>query len=137
MRIDDHLPRSASSTRPVGPAREQIDAALLLDAEEPETRALDAWWTLAAGDPESAHRTALAALAEAPWCTLARMVQARAAVSLGRPEESRHLLEPLHARLVRQAPPRYVFREKWGRYDEVETHPAVERQLLGGPLRIE
>ena len=121
----------------MGPAREQIDAALLLDEEEPEVRALDAWWTLAGGDPESAYETAEAALAESPWCTLARMVQARAAASLGRQEEARSLLEPLHARFEREAPPRYVFREKWGRYDEVETHPEVERRLLEGVLGID
>jgi hypothetical protein len=119
------------------PAREQIDAALLLDAEEPDVRALDAWWNLENEDPETAYETSRAALEEFPWCTLARMVQARAAASLGRAEEARSLLEPLRARLAQQAPPRHVFREKWGRYDEVETHPAVERQLLDGALRIE
>lgn len=111
---------------------EQIEAAMLLDPEEPTVRAMRAWVQLETGDAEAAYETSAAALAAYPWCDLARLIQGKAAAAMGREEEAAALLTPIRKRIEAGAPPRYVYREEWGRHDEVGTLPAVERVLLTG-----
>jgi hypothetical protein len=45
-------------------------------------------------------------------------------------DEAASIKAPVLKRLREGAPPEYVYRSKWGRYDQVHTLPAVERALL-------
>ena len=111
-------------------AEEQVKAALLLDPEDPTTLALEAWVALARGDAGRAAAAADSALGFGPWCDLAAIVKARAQIAQGKGAEASKTLAPIRERAKRGAPPEYVYREKWGRYDEVHALPAVERQLI-------
>ncbi len=113
-------------------AREQVDAALLLDPEDPTALALLAWAQLEQGDPAASGVSAARALELGPWCDLARIIWARAQTSAGAPRLAEEILAPLRERLDAGAPPEYVYRPKWGRYDEVHGLPEVERALLAG-----
>jgi tetratricopeptide (TPR) repeat protein len=113
-------------------AAEQIDAALLLDPEDPEALAIQGWWHLQSGRVDEARSLARRARDLGPWCTLADLVEAAAERRAGNPEASERLLEPLRDRILRATPPEYVYRKKWGRYDRVFTLPAIERALLPG-----
>jgi hypothetical protein len=48
----------------------------------------------------------------------------------GQAARAAELLAPLRARIADGAAPEYVYRPKWGRYDEVHALPAVERSML-------
>jgi tetratricopeptide (TPR) repeat protein len=116
-------------------AREQVEAALLLDAEDPTVLSLLGWVQLAEGDPQGAAASASRALELGPWCDLARIVGARAHQAMGeagagQAARAAELLAPLRARIADGAAPEYVYRPKWGRYDEVHALPAVERSML-------
>jgi hypothetical protein len=54
------------------------------------------------------------------------MARARA----GTPADAESVLAPILDRLDRGAPPQYVYRPKWARYDQVATLPHVERELI-------
>ncbi len=110
-------------------AAEQIEEAKLLDATDPRVRALDAWLLLARGDAEGAREIAAIAAREAEWCVLASIVEGRAAFALGDSTAAQETARAIRDRM-RASSPRFVFRQKWGRYDEVETFPAVERALI-------
>jgi tetratricopeptide (TPR) repeat protein len=110
-------------------AAAQIEEAKLLDATDPRVRALDAWLLLTRGDAEDAREIAAAAAREADWCVLASIVQAHAAFALGDSPSAQETASAIREQM-REGSPRFVFRPKWGRYDEVETFPAVERALI-------
>jgi tetratricopeptide (TPR) repeat protein len=113
-------------------AAEQIDAALLLDPEDPEALAIKGWWHLQSGRIEEARAFARRARDLGPWCALADLVEAAAERRAGNPKASERLLEPLRDRIHHVTAPEYVYRKKWGRYDRVFTLPAIERALLPG-----
>lgn len=110
-------------------AAAQIEEAKLLDATDPRVRALDAWMHLTRGDAQRSREIAAAAAREADWCVLASIVEARAAFALGDSASAQDTASAIRERM-REGSPRFVFRPKWGRYDEVETFPAVERALI-------
>ncbi|MDN3919863.1 tetratricopeptide repeat protein [Roseateles violae] len=113
------------------PAREQLQAARLLDAGDPNLLALEgAWSLLAAGDAAAALRQAEAALAKGPWCDLALIVQAAALRALGRADEARLALTPLRRRIEQGAAPGYVFRPEQSSWISVHELPAVERAWM-------
>ncbi len=111
-------------------AREQVDAALLLDVEDPGVWALLGWVQLAEGDAPAAAASAARAMELGPWRDLARIVAARAQETMGKAAQAAELLVPLRARIAAGAAPEFVYRPKWGRYDEVHTLPALERAML-------
>ena len=111
-------------------AREQIDAALLLDPEDPEVLALEAWWLLEEGRGEEGRAKAGRALEIAPWCDLARIVLARIEMKRSDPAAARQSVAPVLRLIEKGTPPRYVYRSKWGRYDLVHMLPEVERRLI-------
>ncbi len=113
-------------------AQQEIQAALLLDPEDPTTLALEGWAELETGDAQAALATCEKAVALAPWCDLAVITKARAQAARGDAGGARATAAPLRERISGGAPPGYVYREKWGRYDEIHTLPAVERSLLAG-----
>ncbi len=111
-------------------AEEQVKAALLLDPGDPNTLALSGWVALARGDASAALAEAEKALASGPWCDLAVIVKAKAQAAAGDAAGAAATLAPLRERIASGAPPSYVYREKWGRYEQVHTLPAVERRLV-------
>jgi hypothetical protein len=60
---------------------------------------------------------------------LASIVEARAAFALGDSAFAQKAADATRERMSGSSP-RFVFRPKWGRYDEVETFPAIERALI-------
>jgi len=111
-------------------AGKQLDEARLLDAEDPDVLALTGWLRIEEGDAEGARTAAARALELAPWSDLARIVLARIARTGGNPAEAASVLQPLRDRIRDDAPPEYVYRPRWGRYEQVHTLPAVERGLI-------
>ncbi len=128
MRVDyaRDLLRAGETAR----AREQMYAAMLLDDEDPSVWALLGWVQLAEGAAPAAAVSAARALELGPWCDLARIVGARAQEAAGQSVRAAELLVPLRARIAAGASPEFVYRPKWGRYDEVHALPAVERAML-------
>jgi hypothetical protein len=116
-------------------AREQINAALLLDSTCPRIRALEAWSILAGGDADSAAVLTARLIEEAPWCDLALLVKARAEHGLGDSDRAARTLLHWKERVRAHATPDYVFRPRWGRYDLVHTYPAIERRIVPESLR--
>lgn len=121
-----HLMRAGEPAR----AREQVEAALLLDPEDPDALALRGWVELAEGHGEAALASAERALAQAAWCDLALVVKAESERGLGRIADAERTLAPLRARMAANDPPRLIYRENWGRFDEVGTLPATLRALV-------
>jgi tetratricopeptide (TPR) repeat protein len=111
-------------------ATEQVEAARLLEPEEPQVLACLAWLQQTKGQPEDARRSAKKALAVAPWCDLARLRLVLAEQHLGSLKAAAVALEPWRHRLETGQPPEYIFRADLGRYELIYTQPAVERALL-------
>ena len=114
----------------VDAAREQIQAALLLDPRDPATLALQAWAALAGGDVAAARRGAEEALALGSWCDLAVIVKAGALRAQGQGDAARAALAPLRERLAAGAPPGYVFRPDQSTWQSVHELPAVEQRVM-------
>jgi len=101
-------------------AREQIDAALLLDAGSPRARTLLAWWHLKHGDLRTAAKGASEALEEDPDLDLARLIVARSS------EEHEWLAELVEEETI----PSYAFDPRRGSYRLVGLRSELTRQLL-------
>lgn len=108
-------------------SRCQLEAAVLLDSEDPEVLALEASWLAAAGRLPAAEEKAARALEVAPWSDSARLARAKAALAAGRAGEARRVFAPLAERLADGTPPEYVYRPEKGSYVLVHTLPAVLR----------
>ncbi len=130
VELRNDLARDLLRAGRLGPAREQLEAARLLDPRHPVTLALDAALALAGGNAEDALTQARAALAAGPWCDTARLVQAQALKALRRPAEAARALLPLRQRLARHTPPHYVYRQDMAAWVSVHELPAVERRWL-------
>lgn len=113
-------------------ARGQIEEGLLLDPDDPNLLAMKAWSLVEDGDLDGAEAAAGPALAASPWCDAARIALAMAKVRRGERALAETVLLPILERMEAGAAPEYVYRSKWGRYDQVRTHPAVERALVAG-----
>lgn len=111
-------------------ATEQVEAARLLEPEEPQVLACLAWSKQAKGHLEEARALAQQALRLGPWCDLARLRLALVEQELGCTENASTLLAPWRRRLAQARPPEYIFRHQLGRYDLVHSLPAVEQTLL-------
>lgn len=99
-----------------GRAGQQIQAALLIDPNDPDALALDAWATMKAGDVARASRTAKRAKALGSWSTLATAVLAATAARGGHQAMASHAFQAIERRAARHIPPRYVYREASGQY---------------------
>lgn len=111
-------------------AAEQVNAARLLEPEEPRLLAVLAWLRQAEGHLDRARSNARQALELGPWCDLARLRLALVEQALGRSEAAAEILAPWRRRVEEERPPEYVFRRALGRHDLVHTSPAVERSLV-------
>jgi tetratricopeptide (TPR) repeat protein len=111
-------------------AAEQVEAGILLDPEHPELLALRAWIELERGQLPLASASSAEALEHGPWSDWAVYVRGRVLAAEGRDAEAEEMLAPLRKRVAEEAPPEYVYREKWGSYREVHTLPAILRELL-------
>jgi tetratricopeptide (TPR) repeat protein len=111
-------------------ARAQLDAARLLDEENPDAEALRGWADLAAGAADFAKAHADRALAWGPWSDLARIVLGGAESRRGRADAARAAWAPVEERIARGAPPGYVYRTQLATWEQVHALPAVERELL-------
>lgn len=111
-------------------ARAQLEAARLLDAENPTAEALRGWVDLAAGDAAGAKAHANQALAWGPWSDLARIVVAKAERAAGNAAAAEAALEPVRERIRKSAPPEYEYRAKLAVWEETHTLPAVERAMM-------
>ncbi|HET9234568.1 MAG TPA: tetratricopeptide repeat protein [Candidatus Eisenbacteria bacterium] len=114
------------------PAEEQIQAAMLLDPEDPQVLALRGWLLWEKGNATEAREAVTRSLELAPWCDLALIVRARIESAEGDHAAAQATLTPIRARIEGKASPIYVYRPKWGRYDLVHTLPEVERKLIPG-----
>jgi hypothetical protein len=70
------------------------------------------------------------ALDSGPWCDTAVLVQAQALKALGRKTEALAALSPLRKRVVKGAPPVYVYRRAMSTWVSVHELPVLERQWL-------
>jgi tetratricopeptide (TPR) repeat protein len=113
-----------------GPAQRQLDEARLLDPENPTAEALRGWLVLAGGDAATAQIHARQALDWGPWCDLARIVLGLAQKSAGDDAAAESTWAPVRARLAKDEPPAFVYREKISTWEAVHELPAVERALL-------
>jgi len=111
-------------------AEAQIAAARLLDDTDPVVTALRGWARLGGGDASGARDLARRALEAGPWCDLARVVAARAALAMGEAEEAAAMLSPLHARIAAESPPDYVYDTRRAGYRRVHDLPASLRDLV-------
>jgi len=111
-------------------ASRQLDAAGLLDAENPTAEALRGWAALAAGNVSGARAHVKRSLAWGPWCDLARVVAGGIAMRTGDRAAAERAWTPVRQRIARRAPPEYVYRPKLAVWEHVHTLPAVERGLL-------
>lgn len=111
-------------------APEQIQAALLLDPDDPQALALKAWWALGEGHVEEAGQIVAQAREHGPWSDLALIVQAYVERLQGRFEDAHRTLEPLRQRMADDSPPKLVYRPKQATWEQVHTLPAVERALV-------
>ncbi|MBI3714589.1 MAG: tetratricopeptide repeat protein [Betaproteobacteria bacterium] len=111
-------------------ARIQLDAARLLNPTDPTIQALDGWHALLSGNNTAALAKADAALKEGEWCDLARIVRAMALQAQGKHGEAMAAVKPLRERIVRRAPPGYVYRQISAAWISVHELPVVERRLL-------
>jgi len=112
-------------------ARGQLDAARLLNPTDPTIRGLDGWHALLAGDKAGALAKAEAALKEADWCDLARIVRAMALDAQGKHGDALAAIKPLQQRIARNTPPGYVYRQMSAAWVSVHELPAVEKRLIG------
>lgn len=107
-------------------ARTQVKEALLLDPTDPDTRALQAWLTLADGDAAAALRGAEEALRLGPWSDLAVIIKSAALKAQGQAEAATAALAPLKQRIANQTPPKYLYRPEKSAWVSVHELPAVE-----------
>ena len=108
----------------------ELDAALLLDAENPTAEALRGWASLAAGDTAAARAHVAQALAWGPWCDLATIVQGGIAMREGDRAGAERAWAPVRERIAKRAPPEYVYRPGLAVWEHAHALPAVERRLL-------
>ncbi len=111
-------------------AAEQVDAALLLDAGDPRVLALAAWVALEREDVGAASALVEDAIAAGEWCDLAYIVKGMTEARHGSVFRVRRILDPVLLRMESDLPPEYVYRDKWGRFDEVHLRPELERLLI-------
>jgi tetratricopeptide (TPR) repeat protein len=111
-------------------AMRQLDAAKLLDAEDPTAEALRGWTALARGDLSAASAHAKQALAWGSWCDLARIVQGAVAMKRGDRAAASQAWKPVRDRIASHAPPAYFYRPKVAVWEHAHVLPAVERKLL-------
>ncbi len=115
----------------VAAARVQLDAAKLLDEQNPTAEALRAWADLADGRIETARAHARQALAWGPWCDLAAIVAGGIEVRAGRPQAAAAAWAPLEKRLRAHPSPAWVYRRGISTWEHVHVLPTVERDLVG------
>lgn len=114
----------------IAPAREQVQAALLLDPRDPDAIALKGWLALVDGDVAAAQREADAALALGSWSDLAAIVRAAALQRQGQADAAAATLAPLRQRIAANAPPQYVYRADKSGWFSVHELPASERRVM-------
>ena len=111
-------------------AKAQLEAAQLLDAENPTAEALRAWAALESGDTKGARSHVEQALAWGTWCDLARIVAGGIEARTGDRAAAERAWAPVRERIAKAAPPEYVYRAKLATWERVHAFPAVERRLL-------
>jgi predicted Zn-dependent protease len=111
-------------------AMRQLDAAALLDAENPTAEALRGWAALTAGDLAAARTHVRQAEMWGAWCDLARIVEGGIAKRDGDQAAADRAWAPIRERITKQAPPEYVYRPKLAVWEQAHVLPAVERRLL-------
>ncbi len=111
-------------------ASEQIEAALLLDPDDPRALALAGWRDLERGDSAAAADHVARARKSAPWCDLAVIVAARIQRAAGDRAGAAETVAPLAARIRARTPPEFVYRDKKGIYQMVHALPGVEQILV-------
>jgi tetratricopeptide (TPR) repeat protein len=111
-------------------AGRQLDAARLLDVENPTAEALRGWLALSQGDLDAARAHVKNALEWGPWCDLARIVDGAIAGRAGNRAAAERAWAPVSERIANGAPPGYAYRPKLAVWEHIHTLPAVERRLL-------
>ncbi|MFN8587202.1 MAG: hypothetical protein U0704_05315 [Candidatus Eisenbacteria bacterium] len=111
-------------------AREQLDAAKLLDEKHPDAEALRAWADLQAGDLRSASVRNGRALAWGQWSDLAWAVDAALTVRLGHVSEGREKWRVMDARRAAAHGPSWTFRPELSSWERIHAFPAAERAAM-------
>lgn len=116
-------------------AQSQLDAAKLLEPENPPAEALRGWLALLRGDTAAALRHADQAEVWGSWCDLALIVRAKAlkATDIGAAKKT---LEPLLQRIERSTPPEYTYLPGRSTWISIHELPAVERMLIGEVVNL-
>jgi tetratricopeptide (TPR) repeat protein len=113
-------------------ARAQLDAASLLDEQNPTSEALRAWADLADGRLDAARAHAKQALAWGDWCDLAEIVLGGIEQRAGNAAAAKAAWAPVDARLAAGAHAEYVYRPALAVWEPAHVMPAVERAVLEG-----
>ena len=106
----------------------QVNEAVLLDPDDPLVSSMVAWLALEQGDVQTALEKSKTSVETGPWLGIAWWVRARVLQAHGDRDGAREALREVKVRIDTDAAPTYVFREKWGRYDEAWTLPARLRE---------
>jgi tetratricopeptide (TPR) repeat protein len=114
----------------VAPARAQLDAAALLDEQNPTAEALRAWADLEDGDLAAARVQVKQAMLWGPWSDLARIVSGEVERRDGHPDAAAAAWASVKRRISAGSPPAWIYRPKLSTWEHVHVLPAVERQLL-------
>ncbi|MCC6652786.1 MAG: hypothetical protein IT348_16660 [Candidatus Eisenbacteria bacterium] len=111
-------------------AREQLDAARLLDEQHPDAEALRAWADLADGRTAGARARAKQALAWGDWSDLALIVSAGVEPKAGNERAAAAVWARLDERIAAGPVPGYVFRPGLSVWESVRALPAAERAVM-------
>lgn len=111
-------------------AREQLDAAKLLDERHPDGEALRGWVALASGDAAAARKHADQAIAWGSWSDLAQIVRAGALQAAGDARGAAAAWAALDARIAKEQSPGYVFRTELSSWQLVHAHGAAEAAVV-------
>lgn len=111
-------------------ARKQIETGLLLDPDDPEVLAIQAWSLLVAGQSGDARQIALRALQLGPWSAQAAIVAAAVERRSGNVAAAEKIMKPLDERLNRPTRPQFIYRHQGGYYELLYKLSAGDRELL-------
>ena len=114
----------------VADARAQVDAALLLDPDDPSARTIDAWVAWKEGKPEAARDSLESVLRDYPWADWARVLRGLFESEDGNAAAAEAWWAPLREAIASDRPPGYVYRADRAAWQSIGELPALERSFL-------
>jgi len=111
-------------------AQQEVDRGLLLDPEDADVLAIQAWQLLSMGKSADGLQIASKARDLDPWNPVADIVAAAAERRAGNPETAEKIMKPVDERLRGHIRPRYIYRRKQAGYELIYTLSADDRKLI-------